>query len=374
MSEFRFPQEELVTERLRLRAVGVDDAEDVAAACGAASTREFLPFLPNPYTVADALDWITNQAMRAYDEGGAQWALTDRETGRFLGVIGLPIVHKGRGAAEIGYWTAPWERGRGHMSEALIAVTEWLFKQPFHRATLAIDPANIASQRVALAAGYRREGVQRGEIVLADGSFGDSIVFSRLSTDPAGRTPRALPDLPGGHLTDGVVLVRPIDERDIEATWAAWNTPDIMRATVSTRVPTRDEAAKYTRAAYAEWLAGTAARMAICDAGSGEHVGSIGVYFKSGPGTAMLGIHLDSAARGKGYATRATKLVTEWAFTEAKAERVEAGTATWNAGSQAIMERLGWTREGVMRALIPAADGGRDDVVMWAVVREAAGG
>lgn len=368
MSDFRFPQNELVTERLRLRAIGVDDAEDVAAACGDPSTREFLPFLPSPYTVADALDWITNQAMRAYDEGGAQWAVTDRDTGRFLGVIGLPNVHKGRGAAEIGYWMAPWARGKGYMTETVVAVTEWLFEQPFHRATLAIDPANIASQRVALAAGFRREGVQRGEIVLADGTFGDSIVFSRLSTDPAGRVPRALPDLPGGHLTDGVVLVRPLDGRDVESTWVAWNTPDIMRATVTTRVPTREDAEKFTRAAYAEWLAGTAARMAICDATTGENVGSIGVYLRSGPGVAMLGIHLNGESRGKGYATRATKLVTDWAFTEAKVDRVEAGTATWNKGSQAIMERLGWTREGVHRAALPA-EGGRDDVVMWAMVR-----
>lgn len=369
MSEFRFPQEELVTERLRLRAMSVDDAEDVAAACNEASTREFLPFLPSPYSVDDALTWINGQALHAYERGSAQWAITDKDTGRFLGVLGLPVVSPSRGSAEIGYWAAPWARGKGYTTEAVIAVAEWLFAHDFHRATLAIDPANIASQRVALAAGFRRESVQRGEIVLADGSFGDSIVFARLSTDPTGRTPRVLPDLPDGRLTDGVVSLRPMSGRDAAAVQEAWNTPDIARSTVRRGSSTLADAERFARGAYSQWLAGTAARMMICDAETGTSVGELGVYFHGTPGTAMLGIHLTAAARGKGYASRAMALATEWTFTEARAERVEAGTATWNDGSQALLKRLGWTREGLLRGLLPTPDGGRDDVVMWSVMR-----
>ena len=85
------------------------------------------------------------------------------------------------------------------------------FSRGVERVTLRTEWENTASQRVALAAGFTREGVQRGGGASRDGSRHDLIVWARLHTDLDRPKKRILPDLPGhsscgpGQLTDGVV-------------------------------------------------------------------------------------------------------------------------------------------------------------------------
>ena len=64
--------------------------------------------------------------------------------------------------SEIGYWMAPWARGQGLATEAARAVAEWLLvTQGFQRLELRAAPGNVASVKVALNAGFHREGVLR---------------------------------------------------------------------------------------------------------------------------------------------------------------------------------------------------------------------
>jgi RimJ/RimL family protein N-acetyltransferase len=85
------------------------------------------------------------------------------------------------------------------------------------------------------------------------------------------------------------------------------------------------------------------------------------------PGVFELGIALVPSFQGKGLGTDAVATLTTYLF-EHGAERVQAGTATWNEPMQKVLDRLGWRREGVMRAFMPAS-GGRDDYVLYAVTR-----
>ena len=48
------------------------------------------------------------------------------------------------------------------------------------RMDLITDPDNVASQRVAEKAGYRREGVLRAYLLHPDGRIRDSVMFSLL--------------------------------------------------------------------------------------------------------------------------------------------------------------------------------------------------
>ena len=74
-----------------------------------------------------------------------------------------------RQAGEIGYWCAPWARGRGVMSAAVRLVRDWAFDElELERLELTTDVDNIGSQRVAQAAGFRREGVMRGYLTARD--------------------------------------------------------------------------------------------------------------------------------------------------------------------------------------------------------------
>ena len=88
------------------------------------------------------------------------------------------------------------------------------------------------------------------------------------------------------------------------------------------------------------------------------------------PGVVELGISLyGSANRGKGYGSEAITLLTTWLFDNGIAERVQAGTAIDNAAMRRVLEKLGFSFEGVMRSFMPVGDH-REDFALYAVTRQ----
>lgn len=87
------------------------------------------------------------------------------------------------------------------------------------------------------------------------------------------------------------------------------------------------------------------------------------------PDVFEIGVTLfDAAERGHGYGLEATKLVTDHLFATEGAERVQATTADRNTPMRRVLEKLGFANEGTLRAFFPA-ENGRDDYVMYALVR-----
>ena len=52
------------------------------------------------------------------------------------------------------------------------------------------------------------------------------------------------------------------------------------------------------------------------------------------------------------------------------AARVVGSTAEWNVAMRRVFTKLGFAEEGVMRGFMPRADGGRDDYVLYARLRD----
>jgi len=73
--------------------------------------------------------------------------------------------------------------------------------------------------------------------------------------------------------------------------------------------------------------------------------------------------------RGSGYGAEAVELLTTWLFEAGKAERVQAGTEVGNTAARAVLERLGFQLEGVMRGYRAMSDGTRSDGAMYAVLK-----
>jgi RimJ/RimL family protein N-acetyltransferase len=72
---------------------------------------------------------------------------------------------------------------------------------------------------------------------------------------------------------------------------------------------------------------------------------------------------------GKGYATEAAGAAVQFAFDELGADRVQASTDVSNAAMRRVLEALGWTFEGTLRAFMPDGDGTREDYALYAVTR-----
>src|SRR4029079_6305091 len=130
--------------------------------------------------------------------------------------------------------------------------------------------------------------------------------------------------------------------------------PEVIASSVPPQAPTREQTQQRCSRSEAAWLAGQRAHLTIRDSASGDCAGDIGLYcFESGIGEAMIGYSLLPAWRGRGFATRAAVLVSRSAFEAAGMSRVVAGTAPTNLGSQRVLERAGFQREGYQRAKLP---------------------
>ena len=121
-------------------------------------------------------------------------------------------------------------------------------------------------------------------------------------------------------------------------------------------------------------MAGQRADLTIRDATTGEYAGEIGLYYWDAPTKqAMTGYSLRPEFRGRGFTTRAVRLLAAWGFDHVKLARLIAGTAPENVASQRVLERAGFVREGYQRARLPGPDGTRIDDIAWALLPDAEG-
>ncbi len=131
---------------------------------------------PHPYTLENARQWIaaaetelplTNFAIAA--------------NGAAVGGIGL-ILREDiyRCSAEIGYWLGEEFWGRGIMTEAVAALTDWGFANfALHRIYAGVLESNPASSRVLEKAGYQLEARLR-KAIIKEGRVMDELVYAAV--------------------------------------------------------------------------------------------------------------------------------------------------------------------------------------------------
>lgn len=155
---------------------------EVVAGSSDEVTQRWLP-LPWPYTERHATILVTRlaPAMRVSGHGMVRALEYD---GCFAGVIDLKRTDWTARVTEVGYWAMPGFRGLGLATEATSALTTWALEElGFERVELRVPPGNLASNRVAVKAGFVREGVARNAGNLRTGRV-DLAVYSRIRSDP----------------------------------------------------------------------------------------------------------------------------------------------------------------------------------------------
>ncbi|GII61244.1 hypothetical protein Skr01_13290 [Sphaerisporangium krabiense] len=353
-----------------LRETVAADAEARVRACADPLIVRFRPGIPSPCTPQDALFHITQTAPGFWSGGGASFAIADAASGAWLGDCSLkPPDSRGRGA-EIGYLVAPWARGRGVATAAVRALAEWAFAQGIHRLTIFAEVENPASQSVAMAAGFQRDGLLRDARPLRGGGYADLVTFARLAGDSGEPQRSYLPALPGGELTDGVVRLVPLTMDDVDAYQEMAAEPDSYAYSVPPEPPSRAQTEHRCRYTPTWWLAGERAELSVRDAASGAFAGHIQLMNIVPPlAQGMIGYGLHSRFRGRGFMTRAVRLLADWAYAATPLHRLVAGTAVHNTASQSVLERAGFTREALIKELLPGPGGERHDDVQWVRLR-----
>ena len=165
------------------------------------------------------------------------------------------------------------------------------------------------------------------------------------------------------------LLLRPHGEQDIEPTVAMF-ADEVSKLWLSAPQPyTEQEGRRWcTDTSHVLRAMGDGIHWAITDAATGRYLGGIGVK-----GTDWLrrsteiGYAMAPEARGRGYASEATRAAACWLLVDQGLNRVELFAATGNLASQRVAEKAGFVREGVARNS-GFTHHGQHDMVMFSLV------
>jgi RimJ/RimL family protein N-acetyltransferase len=169
---------------------------------------------------------------------------------------------------------------------------------------------------------------------------------------------------PTAPLRDGSVVLRLFDEHDVPRLLEAAADPAIPRLTNLPALESEEWAHAWLERVAELWREGARATFAVADAATDELLGSVGLRIVDGNG--QIGYWVLPAARGRGIATRALRLVCDWAFSRGF-PRLQLLTEPENDASQRVAERAGFRREGLLRNYFELK-GRRADGVMFGLL------
>lgn len=108
----------------------------------------------------------------------------------------------------------------------------------------------------------------------------------------------------------------------------------------------------------------------------GRLVGHLGFTPNYKLKTAEIGYAIDKELHGRGIATEAVRLLVQKLFSETDVRRLTAGVHEKNIGSQRVLEKVGFKREGVLREHFFIRDIPADEIAFgllrreWEIVQE----
>ena len=168
---------------------------------------------------------------------------------------------------------------------------------------------------------------------------------------------------PQPELTDGVVVLRPWRDEDIDPARLAHDEEIARWFGFDEVIPSRERQS----AAVARWRAAyedNRSAVSFLVEHDGEPVGGVEVRTKD-DGIGELSWTLYTGHRGRGYATRAVRMLVDYAFRELGLTRVEAYVNLANERALRLATRAGLRREGVLRGR-ETLFGERHDTVVFA--------
>jgi RimJ/RimL family protein N-acetyltransferase len=178
-----FP-EEIITERLLIRKPLPGDGKAVYEAIQS-SLNELKPWMPWAHTNQSEVDveanirdsiakFITREDLRLH--------LLDKVTGEFIGSSGLHRINWDIPKFEIGYWIDTLHSGKGYITEATEAITNFAFTE-LHakRVEIRCDSTNTRSRAIPEKLGFTLEGILKSEsLSVWTNEPRDTCVFAKI--------------------------------------------------------------------------------------------------------------------------------------------------------------------------------------------------
>ncbi len=153
--------------------------------------------------------------------------------------------------------------------------------------------------------------------------------------------------MPGPVFLDGErIAFRTIEEKDLSFLQRNRNDPEIRRSMEQTTPTTgHEQIARYERRETE-----TSTHLLITTADGATPVGYVSVTeLNESWGTAKLSYWVATDEQGNGYGTEATRLIVGYAFDHRRLHKLLAHVFGFNDASIALLESVGFEREGVHR-------------------------
>jgi RimJ/RimL family protein N-acetyltransferase len=165
------------------------------------------------------------------------------------------------------------------------------------------------------------------------------------------------------ELCDEDLILRSWTEADAPTLVVACNDPEITHWIPAIPSPyTEKDALAYVRGEVRPEEHSLAITL------DGVVVGAIGMGVNSINYRGRVGYWVAATARGRGVCTRALRLLSRWALDELELQRLDLITDPDNLASQRVAEKVGFRREGVLRAYLCHPDGRIRDSVMFSLL------
>ena len=166
-------------------------------------------------------------------------------------------------------------------------------------------------------------------------------------------------------LTDGVVVLRELREDD-RAVVLSTMGDELVHTWLNMPAEPRDaDFDSLIRAAREGRVSGDRIDYTVTEAGSDVALGAV-IASRRARDNYEVAYLAGAAGRGRGYMTRAVRLLCEWLFQEGVG-RLELRTHPGNEPSQRLAERAGFQREGLERKSI-WLHGQRQDAIVWSLL------
>ena len=166
----------------RFRPWSDRDVPDIVAAWQDPEMHRWMPEEVDPVDVEEAGKFVESAARNQAEGTSLALAIAEADRDRAVGSMMFTVWAPGHW--NVGYWVAPEYRGRGLATGALSVLARWAFRAhpELQRLSLYTLPGNAASQRVATAAGFQREGLLRRWAEIG-GRRHDWLMFSLIRDD-----------------------------------------------------------------------------------------------------------------------------------------------------------------------------------------------
>ena len=176
--------------------------------------------------------------------------------------------------------------------------------------------------------------------------------------------PSEIPTLPYGLLT-----LRPSNESDIDDIFNGCQDPLIPKFTTVPSGYTIDHAIEFVRSDPFSFAERREIRFVI-EHGNGDDKKFAGVIslhtINIKNHTAEIGYWMEKSMRGKGIATTAAMMITDYGIATLGFRRIDGLVDADNEASQKVLMKAGFEREGILRNKVTREDGRQIDMALFA--------